>query len=215
MRRSQRAPLPRAGQPTEAPIRTAGRFWLTAALKVGVHMLAYVDHVGQASLGARSSLFLCRVGTLERNEVGLAELVDVDNAVFGTQELFVVELPSWLKNVRPRCQFLRGAAVAFDGMDPDPLYQYPVVVRRVSVHARLEPAPCCFSSMPNGPFLWSPHKTENLTGEPGCISFHLRSAAGTVISCLPFATPTRPENQRVLARAKADGTAKLRPIMLW
>src|ERR671919_41957 len=45
----------------------------------------------------------------------------------------------------------------------------------------------CFSSMPNGPFLSSPHKTENLTGEPGCISSHLRSAAGTVISCLPFA----------------------------
>src|ERR671918_505493 len=43
------------------------------------------------------------------------------------------------------------------------------------------PPPGCFSSMPNGPFVWSPHKTENLTGEPGCISSHLRSAAGTVI----------------------------------
>jgi hypothetical protein len=28
-----------------------------------------------------------------------------------------------------------------DGMDPNPLQQYPLVVRRVSVHARLEPAP--------------------------------------------------------------------------
>src|SRR5918998_5432112 len=39
----------------------------------------------------------------------------------------------------------------------------------------------CFSSMPNGPFLSSPHKTDILTGEPGCISSHLRSAAGPVI----------------------------------
>src|SRR5918992_5264583 len=95
--------------------------------------------VGQASLGARSSLLLCRAVTLE-NEVGLAELVDVDNAVFGTLELFVVELPGRLKNVRPRCQFLRGAVVAFDCVDPGPLHQYRVVVRRVSVHGPLEPA---------------------------------------------------------------------------
>src|SRR5919106_826056 len=89
----------------------------------------------------QSHFLLCRAGTLERNEVGLAELVDVDNAVFGTQELFVVELPGRLKNVRPRRQFLRGAVVAFDCVDPGPLHQYRVVVRRVSVHARLEPAP--------------------------------------------------------------------------
>ena len=31
-----------------------------------------------------------------------------------------VDLPSRLKDVRPRCQFLR--AVAFDGMDPGPLH---------------------------------------------------------------------------------------------
>src|SRR5918996_364171 len=73
--------------------------------------------------------------------------------------------------------------------------------------------PGCFSSMPNGPFLSSPHKTENLTGEPGCISSHLRSAAGTVISCLPFATPPRPQSRRVHARANADRTAKLRTII--
>src|ERR671918_104631 len=95
---------------------------------------------GQASLGARSSLLLCRAGALGRNEVGLAELVDVDNAVFRTHELLVVILPGRLKNVRPRCQFLRGAAVAFDCVDPGSLHQYRVVVRRVSVHARLEPA---------------------------------------------------------------------------
>src|ERR671918_790057 len=91
--------------------------------------------VVQASLAAQRSLLLCRA-----NEVGLAELVDVDNAVFGTYELFVVELPGRLKNVRPRRQFLRGAVVAFDCVDPGPLHQYRVVVRRVSVHARLEPA---------------------------------------------------------------------------
>src|ERR671919_1644499 len=102
--------------------------------------MAKDSRVGQASLGARSSLLLCRAGTLERNEVGLAELVDVDNAVFRTHKLFVVELPGRLKNVRPRCQFLRGAAVALDCVDPGPLHQYRVVVRRVSVHARLEPA---------------------------------------------------------------------------
>src|ERR687891_621509 len=96
--------------------------------------------VGQASLGARRSLLLCRAGTLERNEVGLAELVDVDNAVFGTLALVVVKLPGRLHDVRPRCQFLRGAAVAFDGMDPGPLHTYRVVVRRVSVHAPVEPA---------------------------------------------------------------------------
>src|ERR671918_1170171 len=96
--------------------------------------------VGRPRLAARSSLLLCRAGTLGRNEVGLAELVDVDNAVFRTHELLVVILPGRLKNVRPRCQFLRGAAVAFDCVDPGSLHQYRVVVRRVSVHARLEPA---------------------------------------------------------------------------
>src|ERR687891_492048 len=49
------------------------------------------------------------------------------------------------------------------------------------------PPPGSFSSMPNGPFLWLPHKTHILTGEPGAMSSHLRSAAGTMISCLPFA----------------------------
>src|ERR671914_2648239 len=43
------------------------------------------------------------------------------------------------------------------------------------------PPPGCFSSMPNGPFLWSPHKTHILAGEPGATSSHLRSAAGTVM----------------------------------
>src|SRR5918999_4781837 len=51
------------------------------------------------------------------------------------------------------------------------------------------PPPGCFSSMPNGPSLSSPHKTENLTGAPGCMSSHVRSATGTMISCLPLATP--------------------------
>src|ERR671918_368374 len=74
------------------------------------------------------------------DEVGLAELADVDDAVFRTQELFVVELPGRLKDVRPRCQLLRGAAVAFDCVDPGPRHQYGVVVRRVRVHACLEPA---------------------------------------------------------------------------
>src|SRR5919106_1843719 len=91
--------------------------------------------VGQASLGVRRSLLLCRA-----NEVGLAELVDVDDAVFGTLAPVVVKLPGRLHDVRPRCQFLRGAAVAFDGMDPGPLHAYRVVVRRVSVHAPVEPA---------------------------------------------------------------------------
>src|ERR687891_1142802 len=78
--------------------------------------------VGQASLGARTSLLLCRA-----NEVGLAELVDVDNAVFGALALVVVILPGRLHDVRPRCQFLR--AVAFDGMDPGSLHTERVVVR--------------------------------------------------------------------------------------
>src|ERR671918_919442 len=90
---------------------------------------------GPRLLGARRSLLLCRA-----NEVGLAELVDVDDAVFGTLALVVVKLPGRLHDVRPRCQFLRGAAVAFDGMDPGPLHTYRVVVRRVSVHAPVEPA---------------------------------------------------------------------------
>src|ERR671918_51491 len=47
--------------------------------------------------------------------------------------------------------------------------------------------PGSFSSMPKGPFLESPHKTHLFTGEPGARGSHLRSAAGTVISCLPFA----------------------------
>src|ERR687896_771070 len=47
--------------------------------------------------------------------------------------------------------------------------------------------PGSFSSMPKGPFLASPHKTDIFTGEPGTRASHLRSAAGTVISCLPFA----------------------------
>src|ERR671918_306325 len=47
--------------------------------------------------------------------------------------------------------------------------------------------PGSFSSMPKGPFLESPHNTDILTGEPGTRASHLRSAAGTVISCLPFA----------------------------
>ena len=46
----------------------------------------------------RFSLLLCRAGTLE-NEVALAELVDVDNAVFGTLELLVVILPGRLHDV--------------------------------------------------------------------------------------------------------------------
>src|ERR687892_2236301 len=91
--------------------------------------------VVQASLAAQRSLLLCRA-----NEVGLAELVDVDNAVFGTLALVVVKLPGRLDDVRPRCQFLRGAAVAFDGMDPGPLHTHRLVVRRVSVHAPVEPA---------------------------------------------------------------------------
>src|ERR671919_2896234 len=98
--------------------------------------MAKDSRVGQASLGARRSLLLCRAGTLERNEVGLAELVDVDNAVFWTLALVVVKLPGRLHDVRPRCQFLRGASVAFDGMDPGPLHTYRVLVRSVSVHAQ-------------------------------------------------------------------------------
>src|SRR5918996_1436517 len=39
--------------------------------------------------------------------------------------------------------------------------------------------PGCFSSMPKGPLLWSPHKTDILVGEPGTRASHLRSAAGT------------------------------------
>src|ERR671919_615116 len=84
--------------------------------------------VGRPRLAARSSLLLCRAGTLERN------------AVFRTHELFVVELPGRLKNVRPRFQFLRGTVVAFDCVDPGPLHQYRVVVRRMSVHDLVGPA---------------------------------------------------------------------------
>src|ERR687895_272099 len=51
--------------------------------------------VGQASLGARTSLLLCRA-----NEVGLAELVDVDNAVFGALAFVVVILPGRLHDER-------------------------------------------------------------------------------------------------------------------
>src|SRR5918996_4202477 len=47
--------------------------------------------------------------------------------------------------------------------------------------------PGSFSSMPKGPFLESPHKTDILTGEPGASASHLSSPAGTVICCLPFA----------------------------
>jgi hypothetical protein len=46
----------------------------------------------------RPSLLLCRAGTLERNEVALAELVDVDNAVFGTLALVVVKLLGSARN---------------------------------------------------------------------------------------------------------------------
>src|SRR5919106_5292801 len=60
---------------------------LVLLLRGIVGHLTSQGRVGQASLGARSSLLLCRAGTLERNEVGLAELVDVDNAVFGTLAL--------------------------------------------------------------------------------------------------------------------------------
>jgi hypothetical protein len=118
----------------------------------------------EALLGARSSFLPCRAGTVERNEVSLAELVDVYDAVFRTQELFVVELPGRLKNVRPGRQFLRGAAVALDCVDPSPLHQYRVVVRRVSVHARLESAAGLLQQHAERPFFVVAPQDRKLNG---------------------------------------------------